>query len=118
MAGKQLISGSPQLLVSQTRCVEAHQHLRRGEDMKRGRPGAVAVADLHLGTQLRDAGREISLHRGALPQASSVFLAAQLLGRLTTPSAAAGRAELQIRVQEALNSMEALDRGSSCVGSV
>jgi RNA polymerase sigma-70 factor (ECF subfamily) len=64
----------------------------------------------HLGTQLRDAGREISLHRGALPQASSVFLAAQLLGRLTTPSAAAGRAELQIRVQEALNGMEALDR--------
>jgi RNA polymerase sigma-70 factor (ECF subfamily) len=26
----------------------------------------------HLGTQMRDAGQEISLHRGALPQASSV----------------------------------------------
>src|SRR5262245_52657084 len=26
----------------------------------------------HLGTQVRDAGREVSLHRGALPQASSV----------------------------------------------
>jgi RNA polymerase sigma-70 factor (ECF subfamily) len=64
----------------------------------------------HLGTQLRDAGRELSLHGGALPQASSVSLAAQLLGRLTTPSAAAARAELQLRVQEALNGMDVLDR--------
>jgi RNA polymerase sigma-70 factor (ECF subfamily) len=64
----------------------------------------------HLGTQARDAGREVSLHRGALPQASSVSLAAQLLGRLTTPSQAAVRAELQIRVQEALNAMDPLDR--------
>src|SRR5947209_1773902 len=42
----------------------------------------------HLGTQARDAGREVSLHRGALPQASSVSLAAQLLGRHTTPTQA------------------------------
>src|SRR5262245_43278919 len=34
----------------------------------------------HLGTAMRDAGREVSLYRGALPQASSVSLAAQLLG--------------------------------------
>ena len=33
----------------------------------------------------RDAGREVSLHRGALPEATSAALAAQLLGRLTTP---------------------------------
>jgi RNA polymerase sigma-70 factor (ECF subfamily) len=64
----------------------------------------------HLGAQARDAGREVSLHRGALPQASSVSLAAQLLGRFTTPSEAAVRAELQIRIQEALNSMDAIDR--------
>src|SRR5262245_31480344 len=64
----------------------------------------------HLGTKMRDAGREVSLYRGALPQASSVSLAAQLLGRLTTPSQAAVRAELQLRVQEALNSMDAMDR--------
>jgi RNA polymerase sigma-70 factor (ECF subfamily) len=64
----------------------------------------------HLGTQVRDAGREVSLHRGALPQASSVSLAAQLLGRYSSPSQAAMRAELQIRIQEALNSMDALDR--------
>jgi RNA polymerase sigma-70 factor (ECF subfamily) len=64
----------------------------------------------HLGTRMRNAGREISLHRGALPQASSESLAAQLLGRLTTPSQAAVRAELKLRIQEALNSMSPLDR--------
>jgi RNA polymerase sigma-70 factor (ECF subfamily) len=64
----------------------------------------------HLGTKARDAGREVSLHRAALPRASSVSLAAQLLGRHTTPSQAAVRAELRARVQEALNCMEALDR--------
>jgi RNA polymerase sigma-70 factor (ECF subfamily) len=64
----------------------------------------------HLGAQMRDAGQEVSLYRGALPQASSVSLAAQLLGRLTSASRAAIRAESQIRVQEALNSMDALDR--------
>jgi RNA polymerase sigma-70 factor (ECF subfamily) len=64
----------------------------------------------HLGTHMRDAGREVALHHGALPQASSESLAAQLLGRLTTPSQAAVRAELQLRVQEALDSMDAIDR--------
>jgi RNA polymerase sigma-70 factor (ECF subfamily) len=64
----------------------------------------------HLGAQMRDADREVSLYRGALPQASSASLAAQLLGRLTSASHAALRAELQIQVQEALNSMDPLDR--------
>jgi RNA polymerase sigma-70 factor (ECF subfamily) len=64
----------------------------------------------HLGTQVRDAGREVSLHQGALPEASSVSLAAQLLGRQTSPSQAAVRAELQIRIQEALNAMDPIDR--------
>jgi RNA polymerase sigma-70 factor, ECF subfamily len=64
----------------------------------------------HLGAQVRDAGREVSLHHGALPQASSISLAAQLLGHHTSPSQAAARAELQIRVQEALNGMDPIDR--------
>jgi RNA polymerase sigma-70 factor (ECF subfamily) len=64
----------------------------------------------HLGAKMRDAGQEVSLYRGALPQASSVSLANQLLGRLTSPSRAAIRAETQIRVQEALNSMDPMDR--------
>src|SRR5205085_101392 len=64
----------------------------------------------HLGAQMRDAGREISLYRGSLPEASSVALAAQLLGHDTRPSEAAVRAERKIRLQEALNSMDPLDR--------
>jgi RNA polymerase sigma-70 factor (ECF subfamily) len=64
----------------------------------------------HLGAQMRAAGREVSLYRGRLPEASSAALAAQLLGRETRPSEAAVRAELKIRLQEALNSMEPLDR--------
>jgi RNA polymerase sigma-70 factor (ECF subfamily) len=64
----------------------------------------------HLGAQMRDAAQEVSLYRGALPQASSVSLANQLLGRLTSPTQAAIRAEMQIRLQEALNNMDPLDR--------
>src|SRR5262249_42411476 len=64
----------------------------------------------HLGVQSRDAGRAISLYRGALPEASSAALAAQLMGKLTSPSQAAIKAELKIRIQEALNSMDPLDR--------
>jgi len=64
----------------------------------------------HLGTQMRDADREVSLHRGALPEANSVSLAAHLLGQLTSPSEAAVKAEMRIKLQEALNSMDAMDR--------
>jgi RNA polymerase sigma-70 factor (ECF subfamily) len=66
----------------------------------------------HLGAQARDAGRERSLQQSVLPfpQASSVSLAAHLLGRLTSASRAAIRAETQVRVQEALNTMDTIDR--------
>jgi RNA polymerase sigma-70 factor (ECF subfamily) len=64
----------------------------------------------HLGAQMRDAGQEVSLYRGVLPQASSVSLANQLLGRMTSPTHAAARAELQLRLQEALNTLDPLDR--------
>jgi RNA polymerase sigma-70 factor (ECF subfamily) len=64
----------------------------------------------HLGAQMRDVGQEVSLHRGALPQVTSMSLAEHLLGKLTTASRAAMRAELKIRVQEALNSMDPQDR--------
>jgi RNA polymerase sigma-70 factor (ECF subfamily) len=56
------------------------------------------------------AGRGVSLFRGALPAVSPAALAAQLLGRAAGPSEAATRAGLKIRIQEALNGMEALDR--------
>ena len=64
----------------------------------------------HLGTQMRDAGREVSLYRGALPAVSSAALAAQLLGRHTSPTQAVLRAERILRVQEALNALEPMDR--------
>jgi RNA polymerase sigma-70 factor, ECF subfamily len=64
----------------------------------------------HLGTHMRDAGREVSLYRGAVPMASSAALAAQLLGRHTSPSQAAVRAERALRLQEALNALDPMDR--------
>jgi RNA polymerase sigma-70 factor (ECF subfamily) len=64
----------------------------------------------HLGTRMRDADREILLYQGALPEASSAALAAMLLGRLTSPTQAAQRAEQILRVQEALNALDPIDR--------
>jgi RNA polymerase sigma-70 factor (ECF subfamily) len=64
----------------------------------------------HLGAKMRNAGLEVSLQHGQLPRASSASLAELLLGRMTTASRAAIRAETQLRVQEALNSMEPTDR--------
>jgi RNA polymerase sigma-70 factor (ECF subfamily) len=64
----------------------------------------------HLGTKMRDADREVSLHRGPMPQATSVSLAAQLLGRFTSVTKAVQRAEMQLILQEAINSMDPVDR--------
>jgi RNA polymerase sigma-70 factor (ECF subfamily) len=64
----------------------------------------------HLGVQARDAGRELSIQGGRVPQATSAALAAQLLGHDTRASEAAIRAERKLRLEEALNSMDALDR--------
>jgi RNA polymerase sigma-70 factor (ECF subfamily) len=64
----------------------------------------------HLGAKMRDAGREVSLYRGALPQASSASLAQQLLAGLTSPTQAAVRSEMQFKLQDALNSMDPIDR--------
>jgi RNA polymerase sigma-70 factor, ECF subfamily len=64
----------------------------------------------HLGVKMRDARREVSLYRDALPEASSAALAAQLLGEHTSPSEAAVRAEQLLRLQEAINQLDPLDR--------
>jgi RNA polymerase sigma-70 factor (ECF subfamily) len=64
----------------------------------------------HLGAQMRDAGQEVSLCPGGSPAASTHSLANLLLGRLTSPTQAAIRAERQVRLQEALNGMDPLDR--------
>jgi RNA polymerase sigma-70 factor (ECF subfamily) len=64
----------------------------------------------HLGAQGRDISREIALNCGPMPQATSAAIAAQLLGRQTSPSQAAIRAERKLRIQEALNRMDPIDR--------
>lgn len=64
----------------------------------------------HLGTRMRDAGLEISLYHQAMPGASSAGLAMMLLGRHTSPSDAAQRAERLVRVRDALNGLEPIDR--------
>lgn len=63
----------------------------------------------HLQTQKRSARRELSLQNHA-PEASSACLAMQLLGKLTTPTEAARRAELQQLMQAALEGLDPLDR--------
>lgn len=63
----------------------------------------------HLGAQMRDAGREIPLWQG-VPEATSESLAAHLLGRLTAPSQVLMQAELRLRLQNALDSLEPIDR--------
>ena len=58
-----------------------------------------------------DVRGDISLYRGALPEATSTSLAAHLLGRGgTADDLAAARAEQKILLQEALNAMEQIDR--------
>jgi RNA polymerase sigma-70 factor, ECF subfamily len=52
----------------------------------------------------------VSLYREALPAASSAALAAQLLGRFTSPTQAAVRAERMLRIQEAINNLDPIDR--------
>jgi RNA polymerase sigma-70 factor (ECF subfamily) len=64
----------------------------------------------HLGAKMRNAALEVSLQHGQVPRASSASLAELLLGRMTTASQAAIRAEKQFHVQEALNRMDAIDR--------
>ncbi|MBL8817230.1 MAG: sigma-70 family RNA polymerase sigma factor [Planctomyces sp.] len=71
------------------------------------------LAEVHrrnLGTQMRDVDHEVSLHRGCLPGADSVSLAAHLLGTLTSVSQAAIKAENRLLLQEALNGMDEIDR--------
>ena len=64
----------------------------------------------HLGVRMRDAAQEVSLRHRGPPRATSVSLAEMLLGRLTSPTLAARRAEMQLRLQEVINALDPLDR--------
>ncbi len=63
----------------------------------------------HFGAH-RDAAREVSIFRSGIPDASSVVLAARLVGHFTSPSNAAARAESKLRLEDAINRMKPLDR--------
>jgi RNA polymerase sigma-70 factor (ECF subfamily) len=59
----------------------------------------------HLGSA---GGEELALYRGAMPAVHSVSLAAHLLGNRAVNQAA--RADMLLRLERALNGMDALDR--------
>lgn len=62
----------------------------------------------HLGAAKRNAALEVS--RRATPQASSVVLASRLIGQFTSVGGQAVRAEMQLKLQEVLNSLDPNDR--------
>jgi RNA polymerase sigma-70 factor (ECF subfamily) len=64
----------------------------------------------HLGAEMRAAGREVYLDARAGMNGTSVSMAHQLIGELTSPSAAAMRAESAEQLEQALASMDSIDR--------
>ena len=64
----------------------------------------------HLATEKRDAKRDVSIYRGALPAANSISLAAQLLGQISTPSQTVMKTEMRVRLQEVFDHMDGIDR--------
>lgn len=70
----------------------------------------VNVHRRHLGAQMRDAKRDISIYAGQHQQTASTSLALQLLGHLTSPSQAAVREETARKLEEAVDDMSSIDR--------
>ena len=70
----------------------------------------MAIHRQHLGAQKRDARQEVALNRPAMPEADSLSLSCGLLGQVTSPSMAAFRGELQVRLQETVDRLDPLDR--------
>ncbi len=65
---------------------------------------------VHLGTQMRNAGREVSLYQRQLADDTASALAAQIVGYGTRASEAAMRDESKCRLQEALDQLDPIDR--------
>ncbi len=63
----------------------------------------------HL-AEMRDAGRDVSLHGGPAPSATSLSLAGCLVADLTSPSQAAIREETACRIEKVLGAMDEIDR--------
>jgi RNA polymerase sigma-70 factor (ECF subfamily) len=69
----------------------------------------LSVHRRHLRTRSRTPAAEVSLHREALPQVSSATLAQQLLGAASS-NRPAQLAEIQAKLQDALNKLDPIDR--------
>ena len=65
---------------------------------------------VHLGVKMRDAGKEIAMERCAYPQTTCASLASWFAESLTSPSQAAARAEQADKIEEAIESMDPIDR--------
>jgi len=70
----------------------------------------VDVHRRHVGAQGRDVERETPLGGFSYSQTTSASLAVQLAGHITSPSRAAARAELLDTVEQAMESMDPIDR--------
>jgi hypothetical protein len=70
----------------------------------------------HL-AEMRDAGREVPLQRGAGPQVSSISLAGWLVADLTSPSQAAIRDETARMIEDVLVRRPSLILGLCATGS-
>jgi RNA polymerase sigma-70 factor, ECF subfamily len=71
------------------------------------------LADIHrrhLGAKKRSAKRDVSIHGGWSGDSTSMSLAFHLLGKLTSPSHAALRAELSQQIDAAMQGMSQIDR--------
>jgi RNA polymerase sigma-70 factor, ECF subfamily len=64
----------------------------------------------HLGAAKRAAGREAPAHHGGGGEPDSASMADFLVGRLTSPNGAAGRAERADLVRRAIDALDPLDR--------
>jgi len=64
----------------------------------------------HLGAAMRDVNREVAIRPSTAPDVSTGFLAAQLVGQCTSVDRRAIQDELQIKLQEVLEAMDANDR--------
>jgi len=64
----------------------------------------------HFGARMRSVHREVPMHDLYNAQATSVSIASKLLGRLTSPSHAAMRAELSDQLEAALADMDPIDQ--------
>ena len=70
----------------------------------------ITVHRHHLGAKKRDAARDVNMNAWGSPSATSAAIAAQLLGKLTSPSQSVIRVETKRRVQDALDQLSELDR--------